>query len=94
MYLITPNFEKATLKKRKYGLLKKVSEISVLCGIETCLILKEKDDSIIFFSSHGNFEILESLKSAKRTAKLTNQEVNLIQINFFLLVSIREYYLF
>ncbi|XP_015895382.3 agamous-like MADS-box protein AGL80 [Ziziphus jujuba] len=30
---------KATFKKRKKGLMKKLSELSILCGIETCTII-------------------------------------------------------
>lgn len=38
-YITNDSARKATFKKRKKGLLKKVSELSTLCGIETCAII-------------------------------------------------------
>ncbi|XP_027190039.1 agamous-like MADS-box protein AGL80 [Cicer arietinum] len=38
-YIINHSNRKATYKKRKYGLLKKISELSILCGIDACAII-------------------------------------------------------
>ncbi|KAK7302129.1 hypothetical protein RJT34_13009 [Clitoria ternatea] len=44
-YVISDTKRKATSKKRKNGLLKKVDEISTLCGIEACAIVYAPNDS-------------------------------------------------
>ena len=38
-YIVNDSARKATFKKRKRGLMKKVSELSTLCGIEACAIV-------------------------------------------------------
>ena len=44
-YITDDSARKATFKKRKKGLMKKVSELSTLCGIDACAILYSPYDS-------------------------------------------------
>ena len=44
-YITNDSARKATFKKRKKGLMKKVSELSTLCGIDACAILYSPYDS-------------------------------------------------
>ncbi|MED6114355.1 hypothetical protein PIB30_079497 [Stylosanthes scabra] len=44
-YISDDSARKATFKKRKRGILKKVSELTVLCGIEACAIISNPFDS-------------------------------------------------
>lgn len=44
-YIANDSARKATFKKRKRGLMKKVSELSTLCGIEACAIVFSPYDS-------------------------------------------------
>ncbi|KAL9409266.1 hypothetical protein AB3S75_047618 [Citrus x aurantiifolia] len=44
-YISNDSARKATFKKRKKGLLKKVSELSTLCGIDACAIIFSPYDS-------------------------------------------------
>ncbi|XP_047151527.1 agamous-like MADS-box protein AGL80 [Vigna umbellata] len=42
-YITDPAKRKATFKKRKNGLMKKISEITVLCGIDACAVVYSPD---------------------------------------------------
>ena len=44
-YISNDSARKATFKKRKKGLMKKVSELSTLCGIEACAIVYSPYDA-------------------------------------------------
>ncbi|MED6147798.1 hypothetical protein PIB30_047118 [Stylosanthes scabra] len=44
-YISDDSARKATFKKRKRGILKKVTELTVLCGIEACAIISNPFDS-------------------------------------------------
>ncbi|XP_059654286.1 agamous-like MADS-box protein AGL80 [Cornus florida] len=44
-YIVNETARKATFKKRKKGLMKKVNELSTLCGIEACAIIFSEYDS-------------------------------------------------
>ena len=44
-YITNDSTRKATFKKRKKGLMKMVSELSTLCGIDACAILYSPYDS-------------------------------------------------
>ncbi|PKI50010.1 hypothetical protein CRG98_029597 [Punica granatum] len=44
-YIANDSARKATFKKRKKGLMKKVSELSTLCGIEACAIIYSPYDT-------------------------------------------------
>ncbi|OIW07065.1 hypothetical protein TanjilG_02699 [Lupinus angustifolius] len=44
-YIIDDNARKATFKKRKKGIVKKVSELTILCGIDACAIISNPYDS-------------------------------------------------
>nr|KYP34743.1 Agamous-like MADS-box protein AGL80 [Cajanus cajan] len=43
-YITNDSKRRATLKKRKNGLIKNIDEISILCGIEACAIIYTSDD--------------------------------------------------
>ncbi|QCD91395.1 Transcription factor [Vigna unguiculata] len=43
-YIINDSKRKTTLKKRKHGLIKKMNEITTLCGIEACAIIYSPND--------------------------------------------------
>ncbi|XP_020207324.1 agamous-like MADS-box protein AGL80 [Cajanus cajan] len=43
-YITNDSKRRATLKKRKNGLIKKIDEIGILCGIEACAIIYTPDD--------------------------------------------------
>jgi hypothetical protein len=43
-FIVNRANRKATYKKRKKGLLKMVSEISTLCGVNVCVIICSPDD--------------------------------------------------
>ncbi|KAF5764506.1 putative transcription factor MADS-type1 family [Helianthus annuus] len=38
-FIMNDSARKATYKKRKKGLMKKVNELSTLCGIDACVII-------------------------------------------------------
>lgn len=44
-YIANDSARKATFKKRKKGLIKKVSELSTLCGIEACAVIYSPYDT-------------------------------------------------
>ncbi|KAK4742446.1 hypothetical protein SAY87_000447 [Trapa incisa] len=44
-YIASDSARKATFKKRKKGLIKKVSELSTLCGIEACAVIYSPYDT-------------------------------------------------
>ncbi|MBA0735499.1 hypothetical protein Gogos_019344 [Gossypium gossypioides] len=44
-YITNDSSRKATYKKRKKGLMEKVSELSTYCGIDTCAIMRSPYDS-------------------------------------------------
>ena len=78
-YITNDSARKATFKKRKKGLLKKVSELSTLCGIKSCAIIYSPYDSQpeVWASEHGIQHVLglfKNMPEMEQTKKMVNQE--------------------
>ena len=78
-YITNDSARKATFKKRKKGLLKKVSELSTLCGIETCAIIYSPYEAQpeVWPSLMGAQRAIARLKmmpEADQSKKMVNQE--------------------
>lgn len=78
-YITNDSARKATFKKRKKGLLKKVSELSTLCGIETCAIIYSPYEAQpeVWPSPLGAQRAIARLKmmpEADQSKKMVNQE--------------------
>ncbi|XP_038891516.1 agamous-like MADS-box protein AGL80 [Benincasa hispida] len=78
-YIANDSARKATYKKRKRGLMKKVSELSTLCGIEACAIIFGPYDSQpeLWPSSSGVEHILSRFKKMpemEQSKNMVNQE--------------------
>jgi hypothetical protein len=74
---------KATYKKRKKGIIKKVSELSILCGIPACAIISNPFDSKteVWPDLAGAKQIIERYQNSSviNGAKNVNQESFLLQ---------------
>ncbi|GMY22888.1 agamous-like MADS-box protein AGL80 [Fagus crenata] len=78
-YATNDSARKATFKKRKTGLLKKVGELSTLCGIETCAIIYSPYDTqpevwpspMEVQSTIAKFKMMPEMDQSK---KMVNQE--------------------
>ncbi|XP_059459215.1 agamous-like MADS-box protein AGL80 [Corylus avellana] len=78
-YITNDSARKSTFKKRKRGLLKKVSELSTLCGIEACAIIYSPYDSEpqVWPSPLGVQRVLARFKEMpelEQSKKMVNQE--------------------
>ncbi|KAG2669008.1 hypothetical protein I3760_14G014700 [Carya illinoinensis] len=78
-YIANDSARKAAFKKRKRGLLKKMSELSTLCGIQTCAIIYSPYDPEpeIWPSPLGAQSVIARFKSmpeAEQSRKMVNQE--------------------
>ena len=78
-YITNDYARKATFKKRKKGLMKKVSELSTLCGIDACAILYSPYDSQpeVWPSSLGVQRVVARFKKMpgmEQSKKMVNQE--------------------
>ncbi|KAA0050967.1 hypothetical protein IC582_002815 [Cucumis melo] len=83
-YIANDSARKATYKKRKRGLMKKVSELSTLCGIEACAIIFSPYDSQpeLWPSPIGVQRVLSQFKKMpemEQSKKMVNQETFLRQ---------------
>ncbi|XVF05882.1 hypothetical protein REPUB_Repub06bG0000300 [Reevesia pubescens] len=83
-YITNDSARKATYKKRKKGLMKKVSELSTLCGIEACAIIYSPYESQpeVWPSSAGVQRVLSEFKKMpemEQSKKMVNQETFLRQ---------------
>lgn len=70
---------KASLKKRRQGLMKKVSELSTLCGVSTCAIVYSPDSNEpVFWPSRPEVEQLleryQGFSELVRSRKMLNHE--------------------
>jgi hypothetical protein len=74
---------KATYKKRKKGIIKKVSELSILCGIPACAIISNPFDSKteVWPDLAGAKQIIERYQNSSviDAAKNVNQKSFLLQ---------------
>ncbi|KAL5575270.1 hypothetical protein UlMin_016969 [Ulmus minor] len=78
-YITNDSTRKATFKKRKKGLMKKVSELSTLCGIDACAIIYSPYDTKpeIFPSTLGVQRVLTKFKNMsemEQNKKMLNQD--------------------
>ncbi|OAY43907.1 agamous-like MADS-box protein AGL80 [Manihot esculenta] len=78
-YITNDSARKATYKKRKKGLMKKVSELSTLCGIDACAIIYSPYDSQpeVWPSPLGVQRVLAQFRNMPemdQSKKMVNQE--------------------
>ncbi|KAF5728013.1 hypothetical protein HS088_TW21G00155 [Tripterygium wilfordii] len=78
-YITNDSARKATFKKRKKGLMKKVSELSTLCGIDACAIVYSPYDSQpeVWPSPVGIQRVLSQfmkMPEMEQSKKMVNQE--------------------
>ncbi|XP_021283082.1 agamous-like MADS-box protein AGL80 [Herrania umbratica] len=78
-YITNDSARKATFKKRKKGLLKKVNELSTLCGIEACAIIYSPYDAQpeVWPSPAGAQRVLSEFKKMpemEQSKKMVSQE--------------------
>ncbi|XP_061367250.1 agamous-like MADS-box protein AGL80 [Gastrolobium bilobum] len=74
---------KATYKKRKKGIMKKVSELTILCGIQACAIITSPFDSKteVWPDPEGAKQVIERYRNAAVVdgSKNVNQESFMMQ---------------
>lgn len=78
-FIVNDAARKATYKKRKNNLLKKVDELSTLCGIEACAIVQgpHEPQPHIWPSSWGVHRVLSKFRTMpelEKNKKMMNQE--------------------
>ncbi|KAL0397461.1 UNVERIFIED_CONTAM: Agamous-like MADS-box protein [Sesamum calycinum] len=78
-YITNDSERKASFKKRKKGLIKKVSELSTLCGVDACAIIYSQYDQEpeVWPSPLGAQAVLarfRKLSEMDQTRKMVNQE--------------------
>ncbi|KAK9291084.1 hypothetical protein L1049_009271 [Liquidambar formosana] len=78
-WIVNNNERKACLKKRRAGLMKKVAELSILCGIEACIVIFSPDEvePVCWPSQVGAKQVLErffGLPEIEQSKKMTTQE--------------------
>ena len=82
-YIRDDSARKATFKKRKKGILKKVSELTILCGIQACAIISNPfDDSQneVWPDPEGAKQVIERYQSSViDESKNMNQESFMLQ---------------
>ncbi|XP_031103983.1 agamous-like MADS-box protein AGL80 [Ipomoea triloba] len=78
-FITNDSARKATLKKRKKGLIKKVSELSTLCGIDACAIIYSpyENQPEVWPSTAGAQRVVAQFKrmpEMEQSKKMVNQE--------------------
>ncbi|KAK6281767.1 hypothetical protein POUND7_015592 [Theobroma cacao] len=78
-WIANDNARRLSLKKRRLGLLKKMSELSTLCGVNACAIIYSPDEiEPTVWPSHDvvqqQLAQFQSLSELKRLKKMMNQE--------------------
>lgn len=82
VWIASDNARKASFKKRRLGLLKKVSELTTLCGVYAFAVVNGPDDDhpVIWPSlsaAQHLYRRFHSLPEVERQKKMTNQETYL-----------------
>ncbi|XP_061356944.1 agamous-like MADS-box protein AGL80 [Gastrolobium bilobum] len=83
-FIVNDAARKASYKKRVKGLLKKVNELTTLCGIEACAIIYSQYDPklVVWPSPFGVHRVLSKFRTMpelEQTKKMVNQETYLNQ---------------
>ncbi|KAL3515856.1 hypothetical protein ACH5RR_022758 [Cinchona calisaya] len=78
-FITNDSARKATFKKRKNGLMKKVSELSTLCGVDACAIICSPYDSQpeVWPNTSGVERVISRFKrmpEMEQTKRMVNQE--------------------
>ncbi|XP_010558917.1 PREDICTED: agamous-like MADS-box protein AGL80 [Tarenaya hassleriana] len=78
-WIVNENARKASLKKRKLGLVKKVQELTILCDVKACLIIFSADEAAPLVwpnpeVARGLLDRYFALPDIERSKKATNQE--------------------
>ncbi|XP_073290591.1 agamous-like MADS-box protein AGL80 [Primulina huaijiensis] len=77
-YIDSDAERKASFKKRKKGLIKKVSEIKVLCGVEACVVIYSPYEAPVVWPSpevaRTVIRRFKNLPEIEKTKKMVNQE--------------------
>ncbi|CAI9115725.1 OLC1v1016711C1 [Oldenlandia corymbosa var. corymbosa] len=78
-YIVNDSARKATFRKRKKGLMKKVSELSTLCGIDACTIIYSpyEPQPEVWPNPDGVQRVIDQFKrmpEMEQTKKMVNQE--------------------
>ncbi|GAV63874.1 SRF-TF domain-containing protein [Cephalotus follicularis] len=78
-FITNDSARKASLKKRRVGLLKKVSELTILCGVDAFVIIYSPDDNeaAVWPSPPQVQQLLaryQSIPEMERSKKMMNQE--------------------
>lgn len=82
VWIASDNARKASFKKRRLGLMKKVSELTTLCGVYAFAVVHGPDDDhpVIWPSRSAAQQLyrrFQSLPEVERQKKMTNQETYL-----------------
>ncbi|KAF5203782.1 agamous-like MADS-box protein AGL80, partial [Thalictrum thalictroides] len=79
-WIVNDSARRATFKKRKKGLMKKVSELSTLCGVEACAIIYGPEDPqpdvwpSTPSEAHRVLTRFNSMPEMEQSKKMMNQE--------------------
>ncbi|XVF07509.1 hypothetical protein REPUB_Repub06bG0145200 [Reevesia pubescens] len=81
-WIANDSARRASLKKRRLGLMKKVSELTTLCGTEACLIIysPEENEPMVWPSHaevHRQLAAFSKMPELERMKKMMNQETYL-----------------
>ncbi|EOY08515.1 PREDICTED: MADS-box transcription factor PHERES 1 [Theobroma cacao] len=81
-WIANDSARRASLKKRRLGLLKKVSELTTLCGVDACVIIYSPDKTEpVVWPSHDVMQQqlarFQSMPESERQKKMTNQDTYL-----------------
>ncbi|XP_064955632.1 agamous-like MADS-box protein AGL80 [Musa acuminata AAA Group] len=83
-WIVNDATRRATLKKRRKGLIKKVRELSILCGVEACVVVytPHENQPVAWPSLQEAVQMMARFKSMpeiERSRKMVNQEAFLHQ---------------
>lgn len=54
-YISDKTIRRATYKSRISGIVKKLNDLSILCGIQVCLVTTDTDSDLLTFSTSNDF---------------------------------------